>query len=500
MADQLLKKSRSLLKEHLAVCIFALFAAQPLMDVLSFWLERLGMSSAPSLMLRMLVLAATALAGYLLSDDRKYYWYLAAVCGAFLLLHILACAIAGYLNPIADITNYIRVVQIPLFTFCFISALRTDARVFHWMKVGLFLSFAIITIVVVLSVVTKTNPHTYADTQSGILGWFSTTNSQASILSMMAPLLMSAAYRSRRPWILALISVLCCAHLYFLGTRLAYLAIFASCFGLIFVTAVCGQADKIKYGILVAAAVVCLAGFRVSPMYEHQMSYAQTMEEKQDVLNTMSAQRGVTVETEEEKSEETDLDRIRAFNQVYVYYRSNLVQRFGVEKVMKKCNFSTDVSKITGARMSKIMFCSLLMDEEPFPSRLFGLERDKMLYKSDNYDPENDFHGIFYLYGIIGLLLLLAFLAYFLYLVAWALLRDIRKYFTLDAGAVGIALLLALINAYNTAGILRRPNASFYLSLILASIYYLVKIKKYPETVKNGKKKKLFSFRKKKTG
>ena len=45
------------------------------------------------------------------------------------------------------------------------------------------------------------------------------------------------------------------------------------------------------------------------------------------------------------------------------------------------------------------MFCSLLMDEEPFTSRLFGLERDKMVYKGEMYDVENDFHGIYFLYG-----------------------------------------------------------------------------------------------------
>ena len=115
------------------------------------------------------------------------------------------------------------------------------------------------------------------------------------------------------------------------------------------------------------------------------------------------------------------------------------------------------------------------------------------------YDVDNDFHGIYFLYGIVGLILFLAFLAYFLYLVAWALVKDAKKYFTLDAGAFGISLLLALINAYNTAGILRRPNASFYLSVILAVIYYLVKIKKYPETARASKRKPLFAQRKKKS-
>ena len=318
-------------------------------------------------------------------------------------------------------------------------------------------------------------------------------------MSMLTPVLLCMAYRAKQPWILAVVAVLSCGQLYFLGTRLAYMAIFASTIGILFVTAVCGYADKVKYGILVLVAAISLVCFKISPMYEHQMSYGQTMQEKQSVLNSMSADRGTSVLTEEEKEEETSIDKMRQFNQIYVYYRSDLVQRFGVEKVMENCNFSTDVSQITGARMSKIMFCSLLMDEEPFSSRLFGLERDKMVYKGDMYDVANDFHGIYFLYGIVGLILFLAFLAYFLYLVGWALVKDAKKYFTLDAGAFGISLLLALINAYNTAGILRRPNASFYLSVILAVIYYLVKIRKYPQTAKSSRRKSLFALRKKKS-
>ncbi len=502
MGFQLLGRWRTLLKKHLAACIFILFALQPVMDIISFWLDRLGMSTMPTLLLRMLVLAATALAGYSISRRRKYYWYLAAICAGFFVLHAVAGLVAGYVSPFADLTNYIRVVQIPLFTLCFISFLRADKRTFRWLNLAFYLSFLIITISVVLSVVTHTNPYTYTDTQTGILGWFSTTNSQASILSMMTPILLCMAYQAKHPWALAVVAVLTCGQLYFLGTRLAYMAIFASTIGLIFVTAVCGKANKLKYAILMATAVVCLLFVKQSPMYEHQMSYGEVMQDKQAVLNVMSAQRGVAVteeETEEELEDENgDLKLMRQLNQIYVYYRADLVQRFGLEKVIRECNFTTDILEFTGARKSKIMFCSMLMDELPFTSRLFGIERDRMTFKGENYDVENDFHGIYFLYGIVGFVLFLAFLAYFLGLIVWALIKDIRKYFTVEAGAYGISLLLALLNAYNTAGILRRPNASFYLSVILAVVYYLVRIKKYPNTARMPMPRISFPRRKKK--
>ena len=73
--------------------------------------------------------------------------------------------------------------------------------------------------------------------------------------------------------------------------------------------------------------------------------------------------------------------------------------------------------------------------------------------------------GIFKVYKVIMMILL-------------ALIRDFRNVFTMRAGAAGIALLLLLVHSYFTAGVLRRPNASFYVSMVLAMAYYLINLKK----------------------
>ena len=43
---------------------------------------------------------------------------------------------------------------------------------------------------------------------------------------------------------------------------------------------------------------------------------------------------------------------------------------------------------------------------------------------------------------------------------------------------------MALLHAYATAGILRRPNASFYLSVVLAVIFFLVLLRRYDNSTK----------------
>ena len=80
----------------------------------------------------------------------------------------------------------------------------------------------------------------------------------------------------------------------------------------------------------------------------------------------------------------------------------------------------------------------------------------------------------------MGLILLLCFIGYFFLLIVKALIRDFKTYFTPIAGAIGISLIILLVFSYFTAGVLRRPNASFYLSVVLALVYYLTKIKVYP--------------------
>ena len=106
------------------------------------------------------------------------------------------------------------------------------------------------------------------------------------------------------------------------------------------------------------------------------------------------------------------------------------------------------------------------------------------------YDVENDFHGLYYLYGWVGLGAYLLFLAYFVYLIIWALIKNARKYYTPEAAAYGIAFLMCLAHAYNTAGVIRRPNASIYLSVILAVFYYLVRLKSYDQPAGTRKTEK----------
>ena len=88
--------------------------------------------------------------------------------------------------------------------------------------------------------------------------------------------------------------------------------------------------------------------------------------------------------------------------------------------------------------------------------------------------------------------MMVAFISYFLYLIVKCLIKDFRKYFTLEAGAFGIGLCLCLVYAYFTAGVLRRPNASIYMSVLLAVVYYLTQMRsEQPDALPDGEEKRV---------
>ena len=460
-------------QRRLPVLMCILFVLQPLMDILSYWTDRLGMGNTLTLALRFAVFAVVGILGFCVSRRKKAYGIAAAACAFLLLGHCLACYIKGYLDPVSDLTNFVRVVQMPLFAFCFISFLRANDQCYRAIEIALITNFWLISVSVAVSVLTGTANPTYQESGFGILGWFATSNAQSTVMSILTPVVITLCYRRKNLPLFLLTTAVGFAQLYFLGTRLAFLAMGVSFVGLVIIMFLTHDVSKRYIAVIAVCFAVCCAFIKVSPMYQNQNRYNDAMASKQgDAAEMMKRAAG---------DEDDPESRYRALRVIYLYYNKDLCHRYGVGKVMAKYDYTSQISKVTATRHQKIVFCDMLLDEHPWLSRVFGMELSRMQFDGKIYDVENDFHGIYFLYGWVGLLMMLVFLGYFIYLIIRALLRDFQKYFTIEAGAFGMAFCLALAYAYNTAGVLRRPNSSFYLSALLAVIYYLTELRQYPE-------------------
>ena len=478
MVDKQQKSTQQGRKAYLPLFLLVLFIIQPVMDVLSYWLTECGVSNTVSLLLRFFVLFGTGALGFVLSRHKKIYLLFGGIVLIFAVLHGWACMSAGYegwQNPVYDLTNYIRVVQIPLFTMCFITFLReTGEEGYQTIERGFVINFGLIVLVEILSTVTGTDPHTYANKQIGVLGWFYFANSQSAILSAMVPVILIKALRSKKLSVFVGSTAVCFGVLYAFATRLSYLAIFICAIGLILVMLLSRKVKKRAVAVLLIGAVVCGVGFPVSPMYKNQAAHMKIVQQKQLQADAMIEEQEKLHHTTVEKSPETCL------LPVYEEHLGGLVDRFGASRVMQAYDYTSDAERLSGWREMKLIYCRFLMEDAGKSAMLFGLDLSDMTWKNENYDVENDLHGIYYLYGIVGLALFVVFLLYFAVLILRALLQDFKKYMTWEAGAFGVSLCLLLLHVYCTAGVLRRPNASFYLSVVLAVIYYLVKIRTYP--------------------
>ncbi len=484
------------LKAHLPLLITILFAIQPLMDILSYWMARLGYANTLTLLLRFAVLLGVALAGFCLSRRKWVYLVAVGVFAALLIGHCACCFYVGYVDFVGDVTNFVRVAQMPLFVLCLITFLRENENSAGAVENGLILNFWIITLSVLLSVITGTAEYTYtyvpygADTATslGIIGWFSTGNAQSAVVSVLSPLAVILTYRKKNFWLFALTTAAAFVQLYFLATRLAFFTIAVVTVGLLLV-ALLTRKIQLKYLItLVVCAGVCFAFLNQSPMMQRLNIQTDAASSKQSDANVMldreeqKALESLTVGQEDEETEEmTEAEQeqaqYEALKYIYEYYLASLCQRFGADQVIQAYDGTTSLSTLMNQRTKKIVFCSLLMDEHPLASRIFGLELARMTYDDVVYDVENDFYGIYFLYGWAGLAAMLLFLAYFIFLIIKALIQNFKTYFTVEAGAFGAALCLSLLYAYTTCGVLRRPNSSFYLSVILAVVYYLIQIR-----------------------
>ena len=235
--------------------LFLLCVIQPLLDVLSFWINQLGYSNTLTLAVRMLVLLVTLFAAYRLAENRRAYYIMIAALGLIAACHVFACIRASGMSggeyslaaAVIDLTNYVRIAQLPLFTLCFITLLkRTGDKGLRAVETAMLVNLLIIAAVEGISVITRTNPFTYPNKSIGILGWFYFANSQSAILSMIIPLAICASMKREKRWVFPAITALGFLMLLLFATRLAYLAIFITAIGMILVLAISGNCRSLS--------------------------------------------------------------------------------------------------------------------------------------------------------------------------------------------------------------------------------------------------------------
>ena len=459
--------------------IFCLFLIQPFLDVLSFFCQ----GSLLTLGIRLGLFATIVLTCFLLCRTRPFFWILAGGSLVLSLGHLWAIRDFGIQNLASDLTNLIRVLQLPWAAGMLLACQQENADCRHAICAGMTVSLFLSMTVLLLANLTGTEPHTYED-GSGYLGWFSNTNSQSAILCMTVPVAvwwLSEKYGVSHVcfWIGTIGGF---AALYLLGTRLAMLGLAATGMGL--GLAFLLHHPKETFGavslLVVTTLFLCLIPF--SPMAQHQKRYASVQADRQAGIDRALSTYDLPSLEEPGLSEAELADRqrlwVEALTPVYTLYAPDFVEYFGAERTIALCNYSAVIGDITETRPKKLKFAQLLLEDSPKSAWLFGMELQRFQVDENNYDVENDFHGIFYLYGIAGLMGLLACLLFFLAPGIGRFFSSPFPFLTPERTAWSIALGTCLLHACFTAGVLRRPNASFYLAACLSCFHEISQTKR----------------------
>ncbi len=450
-------------KKRVASAVFALAFIQPIMDVLSYFAPSVLASSVT--LLRLAVLGSTCVLGFALARDKRPFFVLFGVLSAFSALHFAFVSVYTDVS-LADAVNLVRIYSFFVTAVSLYAVLDVCETAPDALCVGITASLAFICFVMLVSAVTGTDPHTYAGKKIGVLGWFMNTNAQSAIISMALPYTILTATKAKRhrTAVVTAVSVIGSCALFCLATRLAYAAIFGVS-AVFFAAALINRKDKDSPSpaVFLVAPVLALLLLPVSPMTENLHLVADNYEDKSEIAESITA--------------------VGTVEDLYRHRLASLVDRFGFEKVYGIYSGTEDIKTLTSVRTEKINYSRLLLAERKLCA-IFGLDHPSMTWNGRSFDAENDFHGIFFLCGGVGLLLCVAFILRALAPFVFRALRH-PAMIGFESAAVFSSVCCGLAHAFFTAGVLRRPNASFYLAASLALLIYMSEKHRYTDKIRN---------------
>ena len=147
-----------------------------------------------------------------------------------------------------------------------------------------------------------------------------------------------------------------------------------------------------------------------------------------------------------------------------------MFDRFDMERIMRKYDMTTSAAELINTRLMKRNYASMIWEDTDTLTKLVGYEVSEI--KDPAHDPENDWPALFYYYGYLGFGLYMAFILLFVWKLVQRVVKDFRGSLNLLNFTLLICFALQMGLAELSGALLRRPNVSIYLSVLLALIYY----------------------------
>ena len=462
------------IRDHWLVC---LIAAQPILDAIAFW-DRDAVATGAGF-LRLLILLALPFYLLVTLPKKKYFVLSMAVMGVYCLLHILNGFRMGYISLYFDVAYLVRVIQMPVLAICFVYLIRDEQTKKQALR-GVVIAACLVALGLILAYVTGTGNVTYGK-GLGYSGWVidDNRNAHSILLVILSVFCACLSLRSEKKLLIVAVPVLILFGFISNGTKGCFYSIFAIFGALTLFLLLEKPVLRRKLNLLAICVFVILMIFSVLIYPYTPRARVTAMESKvygrQGEIEAAAMALGYDV-TQMTPQERFENEEVRGVFEYY-YYRyfigvlPDIFDRFGMDRVLLHYDMTTDVNRLINTRVMKIAYSDMIWEDSDFLTKLVGFEVSEIGFDGI-HDLENDWPAIYYYYGYLGLGLYGAFVLYFIFCILRRLALAFRESYTIDNFMLLLNLLLQLGLAQFSGALLRRPNVSIYLSLVLGLIYY----------------------------
>ena len=455
-----------------------LIAMQPVLDILAYWTRSPDGTAAGMLRLAIMLILPLHLL-ITLKKKGRFILSMAAIAlvGA---AHVANCLRVGYLDMRFDLVYLARVMQMPILAICLGYYLKDEGHkeaAFKGLKYAAYLYFAGL----ILAIVTATATDTYGP-GLGVSGWVIGENRCANsvIVVTLALTLLYFAVKSDNKWLNLFVPPLIAFALILNGTKACYFTLFGAFIGF----AVYLVIDKLLHGgklktrviaVLLLTAVVSAAVYPITPRYKILLTQQRSSARQQDELERIMQELGYDLKSMTLEEKLADERLVQIFGDYYYdliwAIIPDMFARFDYPEVCAKYKFNTNAAQLIDVRRMKFNYASLIWDEKDALTHLVGFEPSEVWYGAST-DLENDWPAIWFYYGYLGFAMYAAFLLYYAWLILRRVVRDFKGTVTTENFFLLLLFFLHIGLAQFSGSVIRRPNVSIYMSLVMALIYY----------------------------
>lgn len=453
-------------------------AMQPVLDVLAYWTQ--SESGTVSGYIRLVLMAVISVYVLFRYKSKGFITAIIATAAVFL-AHVLNCIRVGYISPVEDISYIAKVVYLPVMAACLCCAAVHDDFSDGILK-GLLISTAFEAAVIIISGVTGTYMPTYIVENLGTSGWVIDSNRccHSDILSTLAVFAAYYAYSSKTAAVRFIIPAAVFAALITNGTTACYITLLAITAGFPIFVLLQSMIRKEKISrehrcfivLLGALFLTAILIYPYTPRYKmeelERNSYSDNEQKFVEEMNALGYDI-YNMTLEEKMSDPVVHEKLTDYYNKFIYSSLENLMIFGTDRVIEALNGTINAETLGDTRLFKRLNASFIFEDSDRLTRFAGFDFSRFASPKD--DLENDYHAIYYYYGYIGIAALILAVLYIIFRIVRLMLSDFKASLTVMNFTLLMCFLLQLGLAHFSGAMLRRPNASIYLAVVIALIY-----------------------------